>query len=313
MNLPGMNSQWEQAKKQVTLSKLAGLGMLGVGDVHIIKSLEDADGPRFQEQFGPRSSIFSTFAQVEDRLRASAHDYVLVWPKIDASAYAVAVDWTYDFLHVIGVKQGNTRPYLYQLDMDGDGIEVAGMFIQGFTASTALYSLQLGTACQGAYIHDCLILPPLQASATSDVIDAGKRTLYEDCVFGQTSSHVPNTIVAQAAGALTGRFERCTFLHKAAAITDTFAVMIASSGINVFRDCVFHNANAGTTDMTLGVTAVATGEAFFDHCSMSGADIMATTALSYVAPSGCALAVLASDAFNPGLAVNGAVPIAVDT
>lgn len=320
----GMIQRGRDMQEAVTIGKLAGAGLLSTGRIYYVKHTSDADRPEFVSTI-PGSRRFITIQAALAVCRSGAHDYVLLCPQDDNAAWAQTAD--IDILgrdiHLVGVSSGPNRPLITfstakSIDIGngavtGDrtrGIELGNLKVTA-SGATSIHCIDVGDSSKFTYdtwIHDCLISTTATSAAKAEIKDFGSDLLVERCTIGQYGTH-PDDNYLQGAGAIGGEFRDCLFMHDAAGAGDQFATIVSTSLPCVFRGCIF--VNKGTATMTVGIASA--GLAVMHNCGMTKATAMATTSQSLITPSGMGLSVTAADVFNPGLAIDGAEPVASDT
>jgi hypothetical protein len=306
----GTFGQMSRLREGVAIGKLAGAGILTLGEVFFVKDGGDADFDTFTREI-PKSNWTNTIANAITAARANMHDYIVVAPKSTSggvTSFAESLSVNKEALHIVGSGRWGSKPIIRNIDVLSDACEIGNVHLETATSSAQI-PLEIGSTGNpsGTYVHDCRIAAGTSSTAAADAKDAGVDTLFENCVLGSAITHDPADVYLQNMAAKRARFIDCVFYHKAAAAGDQFCTLIAASGVNVFDRCCFANAAVGTTDMTVGIVGVADGEAFLHYCTMMGVTTFTGTGLGRVAPT--ANAATAALTFNPCLAIDAVAPV----
>jgi hypothetical protein len=334
----------------LTVGKLAGAGMLGVGNVFLVHDSTDVPVRDIKKLFD-KTSRFTDIQTALDACRAGANDYVFLQPKDDGYgdetpgsytgwAQTANIDLDKSHTHLVGLGSGRHKPLItfstaksIRVGPDNTlaapvyGIELANLYVRA-SGTSHVTTLIIGAAALG-YVYDTFLRDVeidnfATTAATAEVTDYGARTKFVDSILGGLAAGTPahpddnylQVVPTAPANRIGGRlqdthFIRCLFQHFAAAAGDQFVTLGADSAATMFRDCMFYNYNFGVADMTLGI--VSAGYCFAHNCGMVGATGFGTTGKVLVTPGGVGLNVLAADVFNPSLAIDGAEPVAADT
>lgn len=310
MVLGGIQRVGDQ-RSRVALRALAGAGLLTTGRIHVVKSADDADRREVQGNFPP-DVVFTDIASAIAACLSGASDYVLVCPKLDGSNWEITAQLALNKvnMHLVGVG-GDSRPKINAtgvrvLEITAAGVEVASLEAESTTGTAARYS------SGRLYIHDCRLRGGTSGGYDFQCNTGGQAFQMDRCVIGNTTDHDAETCIdfAATAGAGTTIISDCEFLHKAEAVGDEFILAQAGATLLIVRRCRFFNANVGVTDMTQAISA--TNMAVAQDCMAIGADTLLATGKLCV-PAGMGLTVALADVFNPGLAIDGAEPVAADT
>ena len=320
----GMIQRRLDMKESTTIGKLAGAGILSTGRIFYVKHTSDTDRPDFiGDVAGTRR--FVTIQEGIAACRSGSNDYVLLCPQDDSGAWAQTVD--IDILgrdiHLVGVSATGNRPLITfstakSIDIGNGaltgartrGIELGNLKVTSSGTST-IHCVDVGDSSGftfDTWIHDCLIVQSGTTAAIAEIKDFGSDLLVERCTIGAYATH-PDDNYLQGAGVIGGEFRDCLFLHDAAGAGDQFATVVSTSLPCLFKNCVF--VNKGTATMTVGIASA--GLAVLHNCGMTKATAMATTSQSLITPGGMGITVADADVFNPGLAIDGAEPVAADT
>ncbi len=345
----GTAQKYHDVLDVINVGKLAGAGMLGVGDIHLVHDGSDVPVKSIRRLF-PKTNRWTTIQSALDACRAGANDYVFLHPKDDGYGTSAArsswaswaqsanLDIDKSTTHLVGLSSGTYRPLItftgaHSLRVGPDntsdsrlyGVELSNLFIRG-TGSLHVTCVTIGASALGfvfdTLIRNCDIQNNGTSAATAEVTDYGQRTMFVETVLGDTITHpddnylqiVPTAPANQAGGRIQdATFIRCFFKHLAAAVGDQFATIGAGGNMCLFRDCTFVNYNVGVTAMTVGIAVASGGFVVAQNCGMIGATAFGTTGLVLCVPGGMGLAVTSADVFNPSLAIDGAEPVAADT
>ena len=253
-----------------------GLGP-GIGELHwAAKPASSTSQFRTQlQRWGVEQNykIHTTIAAAEAKMVAGRNDVLLVMP----GEYQVKQAWTKDFTHMIGMcgpmSSGvkiqtftSTDPYAFS--NTGDHCQFINMRMENWGAGSTAVA---GVKEQGERNRwiGCVIIGQIRSQQSqnanccslmfvTNVANAGRESLFEDCIIGDTGGETRTVSNGTILFGLTGGgackdmiFRRCKILSRAED-NDPCAVKIVTSNcldrMLLFDDCVFYNysVNHGT-------------------------------------------------------------------
>lgn len=330
----GMIERGLNAERDLSISKIAGSGLLTTGRILYVKDSADSDMPEFKENV-PATERFTAIQTALDACRNGTNDYVLVCPKKNATNASTV--WSLDTVlsmnksgvHLLGIgaigSMINKPVQLTTTAASGAiivgsatthtdvvrGCEIGNIFMtsSGNTPTTVL-NVDSTAPVHGLWVHDCQITAAITGSGiVNDVAEDGIGTRYDRCVFGQAASiwlSNHNMCLEVEAGGTRTYCNDCLFLCFADAVDVVFAEVAATPVYAIFDGCRFFNVP--TNVLTFGIGGGTANTVMIWDCLFNGAAIAGETSTTRVGPS-LSGDVAADTILNPGLSVDGAAAI----
>lgn len=323
-----------QGGKIDPISEIRNAGLITSGDVYWVSRVADGQHRKRTDDLG--RDVVKTGPQAAiDACLADNDDYVFFIPPDDNTAWSLgtALDVNKDRVHLIGAgytksKYGyaitiaaatGTSPDSEVVAVTGDGVEMAGLMLQGTMGTNAGGTVSNGNLYVNAHDfwgHDLHIEQKVDGWDESPCyLNAASKhgARFDDCTFsvnGTGNVEASSTgVVSLGHSGKRQEFHNCTFSMPAGSTSDVFVA--AGTGAKnwvLFKNCDFINQ-----DVSYSVASAITGSITVDNpvaalnCTVVACAEIGTDASVYVAPvaSGTAAAV-----YNPNITVGSSAIVA---